>query len=100
MATAGLILWRVAYAQVLAQPIFRYKALIVGAGWAGRTLARAVRERLNSDYELIGFLDDGPDKQGQTVAGLPVLGPSATLLEALHTWGGDGGHRCRNSSVE
>jgi len=87
VATVGLVLWRVAYAQVLAQPIFRYKALIVGAGWAGQTLARAVRERLNSDYELVGFLDDAPDKQGQTVAGLPVLGPCATLLETLQKWG-------------
>jgi len=44
LATLGVVAWRVLYAQVLFQPAFHLRALVVGAGWAGRTLVRALGE--------------------------------------------------------
>ena len=54
------------------------KALIVGAGDAGSTLAR---ELIRNGDELlpVGFLDDDGEKQGKDIAGLPVLGPISEL---------------------
>jgi len=56
-------------------------ALIVGAGRAGQTLARALREAPEYGLRPIGFLDD--DSTKRTVAGLPVVGPLSTLSDSV-----------------
>jgi FlaA1/EpsC-like NDP-sugar epimerase len=49
-------------------------ALIYGAGDAGITLLREIRNNPRLSYRVLGFLDDWPDKKGLRVAGVPVLG--------------------------
>jgi len=78
LVLAGL--WRTVYTFLLGQPIFELRAIVVGAGWAGRTIVRAIREDLASGYELVGYVDDDPAKHGQTIEGLPVLGTSDDLV--------------------
>jgi FlaA1/EpsC-like NDP-sugar epimerase len=48
--------------------------LIVGAGDAGEELLRAIHRKPVAEYEVIGFIDDDPRKQGTLIHGLPVLG--------------------------
>jgi exopolysaccharide biosynthesis polyprenyl glycosylphosphotransferase len=79
-ALVGILAWRWTYATVLTMPPFRRRVLIVGAGWAGRTIAELLAEESNDDYHVIGFVDDDPEKQGQVVAGLPVLGDGDDLV--------------------
>ena len=50
------------------------KALIVGAGRAGETLARSLLHDPSSEYRPIGFIDDDPDKKGRDVHGIRVFG--------------------------
>lgn len=57
------------------------KAIIVGAGNAGSSLARDLM-RSGEDLLPVGFLDDDQEKQGKRIAGLPVLG-HVSQLEAL-----------------
>jgi exopolysaccharide biosynthesis polyprenyl glycosylphosphotransferase len=57
-----------------AQPAAARRVLLVGAGSVGRETAQLLRERGWMGLQLIGFLDDDPDKLGQHVAGCPVLG--------------------------
>ncbi|HDN80717.1 MAG TPA: hypothetical protein ENG33_09680, partial [Chloroflexi bacterium] len=61
--TAG----RLAYSLALAQPAFRRRVLIVGAGWAGRTILNAIQKHGNGLYQVIGFVDDDPAKLGKGV---------------------------------
>jgi exopolysaccharide biosynthesis polyprenyl glycosylphosphotransferase len=75
-----LLLWRWLYIVVFTAPQFRRRALIVGAGWAGRTIAQAIHDNLSMDYEIVGFIDDDPRKQGQTIEGIPVLGNHNKLV--------------------
>jgi len=49
-------------------------ALIYGAGDAGVTLLREIRNNPRLSYRVVGFLDDWPDKKGLRIAGVPVLG--------------------------
>ena len=49
------------------------RTLIVGAGEAGTLLARDLKSK-PSEFMLIGFIDDSPDKFKRSIAGLPVLG--------------------------
>lgn len=48
--------------------------LIVGAGNAGEALLREMMRRKDAQYEVIGFVDDDPAKQGSEIHGIPVLG--------------------------
>jgi FlaA1/EpsC-like NDP-sugar epimerase len=55
------------------------RTLIVGAGEAGRTLARALRRSPSYGLVPIGFLDDAPSLI--RVAGMPVYRPIESLAE-------------------
>ncbi|MHC4457376.1 MAG: polysaccharide biosynthesis protein [Planctomycetota bacterium] len=48
--------------------------LIIGAGNAGEALLREIHRMPVAQYEVIGFIDDDPRKQGTFIHGLPVLG--------------------------
>ena len=58
------------------------RTLIVGAGHAGLLVAKELSRRPELGSQLIGFVDDALDKQGISVHGFPVLGPTS-LLEGL-----------------
>lgn len=57
------------------------RVLIVGAGRAGVTLAKDLLSLRRTDVELIGFVDDDPDKQRSTLLGRPILGTTRDLPE-------------------
>ena len=48
--------------------------LIVGAGNAGETLLREIHRMAVTQYDVIGFIDDDPAKQGISIHGISVLG--------------------------
>jgi len=48
--------------------------LIVGAGNAGEALLREIHRMPIAQYEVIGFIDDAPVKQGLDIHGIPILG--------------------------
>jgi len=72
--------WRLVYALLLSRPPFQQRAIIVGAGQAGRTIVRAIKENVSQDYQLVGYIDDDPAKQGQIIEGVPVIGTHHNLL--------------------
>lgn len=53
------------------------RTLLVGAGRAGRMAARELRARPDAGYAPVGFLDDDPQRVGQIIEGVPVLGSTA-----------------------
>jgi FlaA1/EpsC-like NDP-sugar epimerase len=59
------------------------RLLIVGAGEAGRMLAREIANRARDQYEVVGFLDDAPSLFGATVDGFRVLGPTDELAAVV-----------------
>ncbi len=67
LSTAFLLAGRGLYVLSLFQPLFHCRALIVGAGWAGRTIAQLLTEHGGGMYWLVGFVDDDPVKQGAAV---------------------------------
>jgi FlaA1/EpsC-like NDP-sugar epimerase len=48
--------------------------VIYGAGDAGVTLLKEIRINSKLSYRVLGFIDDGLDRKGMRVAGLPILG--------------------------
>ena len=55
----------------------RWRCLVVGAGEAGRTIARDLRRSPSFGIVPVGFLDD--NRSARPLAGLPVLGTTAEL---------------------
>ncbi len=55
------------------------RILLVGAGDLGRRMAMLLNDRQWMGLQVVGFVDDDPQKLGQVMNGLPVLG---TLDEA------------------
>jgi len=47
---------------------------IIGAGFAGRTLANEILKKAIFG-EVVAFLDDDPEKIGKKIEGIPILGP-------------------------
>ena len=57
----------------------RTKVLIVGAGEAGIGVLREIRKHPEKGYQLVGFIDDAPEKVGKSIQGLEVLGSTHEL---------------------
>ena len=57
--------------------------LIVGAGDAGALVVRELQKNPQLNLIPIGFLDDDPNKQGQQLYGIPVIGPITDLDSIL-----------------
>ena len=74
-----LLLWRWIYILVFSHPGFRRRAIIVGAGWAGQTIAQAIQEHLSFHYDLAGFVDDDAEKLGVHLDNVPVLASTNEL---------------------
>jgi FlaA1/EpsC-like NDP-sugar epimerase len=65
LAVGALLASRGLYRVVLTQPALCRRALIIGAGWAGRTIAEALAEHGDGTYQVVGFVDDDPAKLGR-----------------------------------
>jgi len=93
LALVFIIAWRAAYARVFVQPWFQQRAMIVGAGTAGRAMASAMRMAPRHDanpyrgtgYELVGFIDDNTALHNETIDGVTVLGDNRTLVELVQS---------------
>ena len=57
----------------------RKPVLLVGAGRAGVLAAREIQGRGDMAVDILGFVDDDPEKQGAVIQGVRVLGTSRDL---------------------
>ena len=55
--------------------------LIIGAGSAAQWLINSIQISKKARYNIVGMLDDNPDKIGKIIHGVTVLGSSADLKE-------------------
>jgi FlaA1/EpsC-like NDP-sugar epimerase len=62
-------------------PQAKTRVLIIGAGESGQTLAWRMKHRFpEKSYQVVGFIDDDPEKQGMYVEGCRVMGTSADIV--------------------
>ncbi len=62
------------------------RVLIIGAGDAGRMIAREMQNNPQLGLEPVGFIDDDPNKQGMKIQGLPVLGDRERISEVVRDY--------------
>ncbi|MGR3318019.1 MAG: sugar transferase [Candidatus Anammoxibacter sp.] len=75
-----LISWRYIYSILISQPQFQKKSLIVGAGWAGKTVLEAIKDTKGHGLHIMGFIDDDKSKIGSKIDGMSILGSRYDLL--------------------
>ncbi|NOY98915.1 MAG: sugar transferase [Chloroflexi bacterium] len=75
--------WRRLYIRLYTAQGMTRRVLIVGAGRAGETLAKAYKNIWPPPFYLIGFVDDDPKKIGSRVEGFRVFGSNDRLLQII-----------------
>jgi FlaA1/EpsC-like NDP-sugar epimerase len=60
----------------------RGRIYIVGAGFAGRSIAKEINKK-GILGKVVAFLDDDPDKIGKRIENIPVLGPIEDVITLL-----------------
>jgi len=79
------LLWRSLYIRFYSSSGQLRRILIVGAGKAGHTLAEVFLSQTPPPFNLVGFIDDDPQKLGQSVFDFPVISQSFELLDLIDT---------------
>ena len=82
-ASVLTFLWRLAYIKIFTAQAFLRRVLVIGAGNAGETIARAYKGLRPQPFFLVGFMDDDPQKIGKEVEGFPILAGNDRLLETV-----------------
>jgi len=75
--------WRSLYIRLYTSTGLQRRILVVGAGKAGRTLARLYKTLSPAPFQFVGFVDDDRDKIGKKFEGFPVFGNSDLLLQVI-----------------
>lgn len=63
------------------------KMIIYGAGQNGRLLAQRLMSDPSRDRDLLGFVDDDPEKHDKRIQGLPVLGKASDVENIMEKSG-------------
>lgn len=80
LIAASRLIWRIyRESYVITKSCDGPRALIVGAGEAGSLLLKEIRRHPHTTYNVVGFVDDDPDKKGMKLHGVPVLGTTKQL---------------------
>lgn len=64
----------------------RTRLLIVGAGNAGESVLREILRMREDRYDVVGFVDDDPNKQGIRIHAVQVLGSTDELKEVCQDY--------------
>jgi len=86
VAVFALGTWRTLFALAAKVVPFTKRVLVIGAGVSGGILAQEFHEknrRGEQDYQMVGFIDDDPEKIGKVHVGMPVIGTGKEVPELI-----------------
>lgn len=74
-----ITLWHFSFSALALPARLPRNVLILGAGGAGRWIAKVIRDQPNCGLVVKGFVDDDPNKAGMSIDGFEVLGACSIL---------------------
>jgi len=77
------LIWRLIYIQIFTTSQFMRRVLLVGAGHSGEMILRVINDLSPKPFELVGVIDDDPEKDGMQIEGYTMLGDSTQLLALI-----------------
>jgi exopolysaccharide biosynthesis polyprenyl glycosylphosphotransferase len=78
-----LLLWRTGFRNYIHSIKKHKKVIIVGAGHSGTTMAKEISAHPSLNFDIIGYVDDDPEKIGTEIEGFKVLGSCRNLPELV-----------------
>lgn len=76
-----ILLWRtVVWVLVIRRLGIKRRVLVIGAGWAARTIVRVLTEEMSDDYEVVGLIAEF-DPQDTLTNDVPLLGGGKELVQ-------------------
>ena len=84
LLSASRLIWRIyRESYIVGRSSEGPRTLIVGAGEAGSMLFKEICRQPHAAYNVIGFVDDDPEKKGMKLHGIPVLGFARQLKSVI-----------------
>jgi exopolysaccharide biosynthesis polyprenyl glycosylphosphotransferase len=80
------LLWRFLYIRFYTSSGQLRHFLVVGAGKAGHSLAEVYLVQNPPPFNLVGFIDDDPQKLGEKVFDFPIISQSFELLDLIEKY--------------
>ncbi len=77
------LLWRIIYLRIFSNPIFMRRYLLVGGGKSGHLLLNSIGRLSPLPFNIVGIIDDDPQKAGAEIEGYTVIGTSDTLMNII-----------------
>lgn len=77
------LIWRLIYIRLYTSQGLMGRVLVVGAGENGRTLAEMYKSIVPAPFNLVGYIDDDPDKIGSSLEGFRIYAGSDRMLDLL-----------------
>ena len=77
------LIWRYVYVRLFQAASRSRRALVIGAGKAGSTLVNVIADKNPPPFNLIGLIDDDPEKLGSTIRDYEVLGDHTQLFDII-----------------
>ena len=65
------------------------RVMIVGAGQGGESILREIKRNINLPIDVVGLIDDNPQKAGQIIHGVRVVGNTEHLAEMAEKYQAD-----------
>lgn len=78
------LVWRLTYIRVFTARLLMRRVLIIGAGRAGKMLVDVISSLKPLPFELVGLIDDDPEKIGIVLNGYRILGGNNQLLAFIN----------------
>ena len=79
------VIWRRLYIKIFTTPDFMRRVLILGAAESGRTMLDVYKAMDPAPFSVVGFIDDDPEKHGQSLDEFEVLGNYSSLLGLINS---------------
>lgn len=77
------LLWRFAFTRLFRAVARQRRVLIIGAGKAGTALCEVIAKKESPPFNLVGLIDDDPEKLGTQLYGFTILGNHEKLNEII-----------------
>lgn len=79
-----ILLWRFLFVKYMRNYKKHKRVIIVGAGFSGSTIALEISNHPELNFDIVGYVDDDPEKIGTEINGFKVLGSCLELTSLIN----------------
>jgi sugar transferase (PEP-CTERM system associated) len=76
-----IVSWRIIYNHVLKTRQLDQRIMIVGSGPLAKNIAKEIVERMDTGFEVVGFITDNPDRVGEKLVNPSIIGDQSQILD-------------------